>query len=83
MKKADPKDDKAVTNAEAEFQNLMRECRDAANKAQNIEDAVFDLKAVKPNKKAQVDTRTPNELLDLIERKGLEVAEAIATLRAI
>jgi len=41
----------------------------------------YDLKAVNPNRKADVDRRTPAELLDLIEVKGREVAEAIAALR--
>jgi type I restriction enzyme R subunit len=31
--------------------------------------------------KAEEDTRTPEELLDLIEAKGREVAEALALLR--
>jgi type I restriction enzyme M protein len=51
-------------------------------KAQAIEDAVYDLKAVNPNAKNEQDTRTPEELLDLIEAKGKEVAEALMTLRA-
>ena len=41
----------------------------------------YDLKAVNPNAKREQDTRTPDELLDLIEAKGREVAEALATLR--
>jgi type I restriction enzyme M protein len=43
----------------------------------------YDLKAVNPNAKATQDTRTPEELLDLIEAKGREVAEALAVLRRI
>jgi len=30
----------------------------------------------------RADTRTPEELLDLIEAKGRDVADALATLRA-
>jgi type I restriction enzyme M protein len=41
----------------------------------------YDLKAVNPNAKSQEDTRTPEELLDLIEAKGREVATALAALR--
>ena len=41
----------------------------------------FDLKAVNPHAKSTEDTRTPEELLDLIEAKGREVAEALAALR--
>ncbi len=46
-----------------------------------IEARNFDLKAVNPNARRQEDTRTPQELLDLIEAKGREVAEALAVLR--
>ncbi len=42
----------------------------------------YDLKAVNPNARSDEDTRTPEELLDLIEAKGREVAEALAALRA-
>ncbi|MCJ7504502.1 MAG: SAM-dependent methyltransferase, partial [Acidobacteriia bacterium] len=48
----------------------------------DIEANNFDLKAVNPHAKSQEDTRTPEELLDLIEAKGREVAEALAPLRA-
>jgi type I restriction enzyme M protein len=41
----------------------------------------YDLKAVNPNRKAEEDTRTPEELLDLIEATGKEVTEAIGELR--
>ncbi len=41
----------------------------------------FDLKAVNPHAKTEEDTRTPEELLDLIEVKGREVAAALAILR--
>lgn len=60
---------------------LAKESREAAAKAKDIEDAVYDLKAVNPNKKPVVDTRTPEELLDLIEAKGREIDEALAVLR--
>jgi type I restriction enzyme M protein len=48
-----------------------------------IEARKFDLKAVNPNAKADVDTRTPEELLDIIESKGREVDAAIAELRRL
>ncbi len=46
-----------------------------------IEARNFDLKAVNPNAKSTEDTRTPEELLDIIEAKGREVEAAIADLR--
>jgi type I restriction enzyme M protein len=50
---------------------------------EEIETRNFDLKAVNPNAKVDEDTRTPNELLDLIEAKGKEVQEALQKLREI
>lgn len=48
---------------------------------EEIEANNYDLKAVNPNAKSNEDTRTPEELLDIIEAKGREVAEALAVLR--
>jgi len=48
---------------------------------EEIEARNFDLKAVNPHARTEEDTRTPEELLDLIEAKGREVAEALAVLR--
>jgi type I restriction enzyme M protein len=47
----------------------------------DIEAKNFDLKAVNPNKKSEEDTRTPQELLDIIELKSKEVHAALAILR--
>lgn len=62
---------------------LTKEARELAARAQDIEDAVYDLKAVNPNKQTEEDRRTPGELLDIIEQKGREVAEALAVLRGL
>jgi len=83
LKKARPRDDARIEAAGTAIDTATRAARDAANKAQSIEDAVYDLKAVNPNKKAESDTSTPAELLDLIEIKGREVTEALAALRAM
>jgi len=48
-----------------------------------IEAKNYDLKAVNPNRKEEVDTRTPEELLDIIEEKGGEIQEALAMLRSL
>ena len=80
--KTRPRDDQAIQEAETKVKELTRESRDLAAKAKEIEDAVYDLKAVNPHKKPNVDDRTPEELMDIIEAKGREVAEALATLRA-
>ncbi len=63
-----------------EIKALAKEARDAENKATEIENAVYELKAVNPNRKSVIDTRTPDDLLDLIEQKGKEIAEILASL---
>ncbi len=82
LKKARPRDDKAVEEAEAKVKELTRDSRDLSSKAKEIEDAVYDLKAVNPHKKPVIDTRAPEELMSIIEAKGKEVADALAALRA-
>jgi type I restriction enzyme M protein len=81
LKKAKPRNDQAIEDAEAKVKELSRESRDLAAKAKEIEDAVYDLKAVNPNKKPNVDTRTPEDLMNIIEAKGKEITEALAVLR--
>jgi len=81
LKKARPRDDRAVADAEAKVKALLREARDLANKAEEIGNAVYDLKAVNPHRKPEVDERTPEELMAIIEAKGREVAEALSVLR--
>jgi type I restriction enzyme M protein len=44
---------------------LARESRDLAAQAKDIEDAVYDLKTVNPNKEPVEDKRTHEELIDL------------------
>jgi len=82
LKKAKPLDEKAIEGAEAKVKELTREARDLAAKAKEIEDAVYDLKAVNPHKKQNVDTRTPEDLMNIIEAKGREIAEALSALRS-
>lgn len=48
-----------------------------------IEAKNFDLKAVNPNRKIEVDPRTPLEILAEIEARGKEAADAIVRLRAL
>ncbi|GFE56734.1 N-6 DNA methylase [Geobacter sp. AOG1] len=81
LKKAKPVDDKAVAGALQKAAELSKEAREQAAKAEEIGNAVYDLKAVNPNAKAEEDKRTPLELLDFIEAKGREIAEALAALR--
>ena len=41
----------------------------------------YDLKAVNPNRKREEDTRTPEELLSLIEAQEQEISSALAALQ--
>ncbi len=81
LRKADriKKADALVEQAQA----ADKASREALGKAQAIEDAVYDLKAVNPREKKIMDTRTPAELLAAIEEKGKEVDSALAKLRAL
>jgi type I restriction enzyme M protein len=83
MRKSASADAASVVEAEARLAAMVREARDLQARASAIEDAVYDLKAVNPHAKADQDLRSPEELLDLIEAKGREVAEALATLRSL
>jgi type I restriction enzyme M protein len=76
-------DRERVTNLELEIRALEVQARELRAKAQAIDDAVYDLKAVNPNARAVVDERTPADLLEVIHARGLEVNAALEALRAI
>jgi len=42
----------------------------------------YDIKAVNPNRKIEQDTRTPKELIALIESQGKEIVNALAKLKS-
>ncbi|MFH0809767.1 MAG: N-6 DNA methylase [Pseudomonadota bacterium] len=72
----------------AHFEEFLRLLPDRAESEhswtvsrEHIEARNYDLKAVNPNAKGQEDTRTPDEILELIEAKGREVARALGRLR--
>ena len=58
-----------------------REAREALAKAETIENAAYDLKAVNPNRVTVEDQRTAVELLLEVETKGSEADAALAHLR--
>ncbi|HEX8000879.1 MAG TPA: hypothetical protein VF528_21030 [Pyrinomonadaceae bacterium] len=55
------------------YNPLEGEAQEFRIKAQSIEGAVYDLKAVNPNVKSTENKHTPEHLLDLIDAKGREV----------
>lgn len=77
----DDRNETAIQEAEERFKILSKEAREFDGKAEDIENAAYDLKAVNPHKTPDADNRTPEELIDLIEAKGKEIAEALARLR--
>jgi type I restriction enzyme M protein len=81
--KARDRDKDAIALVEDEIKSLNKERRDALSMATAIENAVFDLKAVNPNKVPVVDTRTPAELLDVITGHGREAENALEELRTL
>jgi type I restriction enzyme M protein len=76
-------DKAAIEKVQSEIANLDKEVRDLANKISALEDAVYDLKAVNPNAVNTEDTRTPVELITLIEEQGRILADALEALKAI
>lgn len=80
LKKVKPRDEEAIAEAEEKVKQLSREARELESKAKEIEDAVYDLKAVNPHRIQAVDTRTPEELIELIKAKGQEIAEVLKAL---
>ena len=83
LKKAASLDEPKLAETESALDAALKAGREAARKAESIENAVYDLKAVNPHRKVVVDTRTPAELLDLIDAKGVEVAVSLALLRKL
>ena len=66
-----------------EAAQLDIEVREQKGKAEAIENAVYDLKAVNPNAKDITDKRTPAELIAFINEKSKEVQLALARLSEI
>jgi len=65
---------------EDKCKTLEREARESLAKGEAIEGAVYDLKAVNPNRVSDEDTRTPKQLLDFIAEKGREADAVLSKL---
>jgi type I restriction-modification system DNA methylase subunit len=77
------KREKALASAEDAWKSKQREAREAAAKAEVIEIAVYDLKAVNPNRTVSEDRRTPAQLLEEIAAHGQAVDAALMKLAAV
>jgi type I restriction enzyme M protein len=73
----------ALAELEEAWKKIEREARENQAKAQEIEDSIYDLKAVNPNRVSEQDTRTPVELLNYISEKGREADGALGRLREL
>jgi type I restriction enzyme M protein len=82
LKAADSKD-KKIESLETKIGEQEKAARDAQSKADAIDAAVFDLKAVNPNAIVKSDTRTPNEVIQSIDEQGRIVANAMEALREL
>lgn len=70
-----------IESCRAELALVEKAQREAKAKADAIDAASFDLKAVNPRARVVRDTRSVGEILESIERHGQTVQEALATLR--
>lgn len=82
LKAADPKSKKIEVLGE-DISATDKAARESQAKAEAIEAAVYDLKAVNPNAVVKVDIRTPEEVIQSIEEQGKIVADALAALRGM
>ena len=76
-------DSAAVEVLESQIRDGERAARDAENRADAIDRAVYDLKAVNPNAVVKLDTRTPEEVIESIEAQARVVAESLRSLRTL
>jgi len=77
------RDEAALSGLEEQWKAACREARETDAKAEAIENAAYDLKAVNPNRKSDEDQRSPAELLDCIGTQGREAEAALQRLRAL
>jgi type I restriction enzyme M protein len=82
VKAHDPKDTK-VELLETKIQEQEKAAREAQAKAEALDAAVFDLKAVNPNAIIKIDTRTPEEVIQSIADQGEIVAQSLKTLKTL
>ena len=68
---------------EEKWKSVEREARESLAKAETIENAAYDLKAVNPNRVTKEDKRTPVQLLSAIAERGQEADKALAKLREL
>ncbi len=80
LKKADAANLEEISVLDSDSSKLDAQARELNAKAQAIEDAVYDLRAVNPNAKNDEDARTAEQLIALIRKKGQEIENALTEL---
>lgn len=81
--KKDKASDSELSAVDVEIRTNEKTAHDLEVKASDIDAAVFDLKAVNPTVVADVDMRTPREIVGDIEAQGLIVSQALANLASL
>ncbi|MBN1876772.1 MAG: N-6 DNA methylase [Anaerolineae bacterium] len=71
----------AYQNLQIQIREIKKELRDIARRIRAIEEAVYNLKAINPHTRSEADTRSPKELIKIIEMKGEEIAKALSVLQ--
>jgi len=78
------KADKSIIQAlQQQIKTREKTARDAQARANAIDAAVYDLKAVNPNAVIKVDTRTPVEIIKNIEKQGKIVSAALIKIKTL
>lgn len=72
-----------INQLEHRIKTQEKMAREALTKANAIDAAVFDLKAVNPNAAARPDTRTPKDIIANIEEQGRIVTAALIKLKSL
>jgi type I restriction enzyme M protein len=81
--KADGATADKIEKVETRIREEEKAAREAEAKADAIDAAVYDLKAVNPNAVIKIDERTTEEVIQSIENHGKIVADALVKLRVM
>ena len=82
LKATEPKSAR-IAELETQIREQDKAAREAQAKANAIDAAVFDLKAVNPNAVVKTDDRTPLQVIQSIEEQATIVSKALLTLRGL
>lgn len=81
--KKDKASDAELLAVTSRIQEQEKAARELETRAADIDAAVFDLKAVNPTTVVEVDTRTPQQIIENIETQGRIGADELARLNAL